>query len=286
MAISSRIPSGLDTNKYVPELFSKNVLVALKNKLVVVPVVNHSYERELVKGDTLYIPRSNTVSATEVTVGTPGVQKNPYNTTAITLTIDQWYEAPVTIDVMSRRQSQVNLLAGAEVESAYAIKKEVDTSLCALFSSLNGATIRGTDGSAWTDDILIAAVEELDEEDVPEENRVWVSDPSVKADILKIDKFVRNDYFAGDTVVNGMFRKDIYGAPLLTTNNLTAVSSGTGSYGVYMHKDALGIAIQENMKSVMVEQILEHQIVINTEALWGVVELRDTSGVPIYTRLA
>lgn len=286
MAISGRIPAGLDTNKYVPELFSKNVLVALKSKLIVVPVVNHSYESELVLGDTLYIPRSNTISATEVTVGTEGVQQNPYNTTAKTLTIDQWYEAPVTLDVMSRRQSQVNLLAGAEVESAYAIKKEVDSSLCALFSALNGGTVRGTDGSAWTDDILIAAVEEVDEADVPEENRVWISDPSVKADILKIDKFTRNDYFAGDTVVTGMFRKDIYGAPLLTTNNLTAVADGTGNYGVYLHKDALAIAISENMKTVLVEQPLKHQVVINTEALWGFVELRATSGVPIYTRLA
>ncbi len=286
MAISARIPSTFDANKFVPEIFSKNVLVALKNKLVVVPVVNHSYEKELVMGDTLYIPQTNTVAATEVTIGTEGVQKNPFNTGAITLTIDQYFEAPVTIDYMTRRQSQVNVISKAETESAYALSKKMDSTLCDLFSSLNGATIRGTDGSAWTDDILIAAVEEVDEADIPEEGRVWVSDPSVKADILKIDKFVRNDYFAGDTVVNGRFRKDIYGAPLLITNNLTAVSSGTGSYGVYMHKDALAIAIQENMDVDRVDQPLKHQLVVNTTSLWGVVELRDVGGVPIYTRLA
>ena len=95
MAISARIPVGLDTNKFIPELFSKNVLVAVKNKLVVVPVVNHSYEKELVIGDTLYIPQTKTVTATEVTIGTEGVIKNPYNTTAVTLTINQYYEAPV-----------------------------------------------------------------------------------------------------------------------------------------------------------------------------------------------
>ena len=286
MAISARIPSGLDTNKFVPELFSKNVLVALKNKLVVVPVVNHSYEPELVMGDTLYIPQTNTLAATEVTIGTEGVQGNPFNTSAITLTIDKYFEKPVTVDYMSRRQSQVNLVSKAEDESSYAISKKIDSTLCDLFSALNGGTIRGTDGSAWTDDILIAAVEEVDEEDIPEENRVWVSDPSVKADILKIDKFVRNDYFASDAVVTGMFRKDIYGAPLLVTNNLTAVSSGTGSYGVYMHRDALAIAIQQNLDVDRVEQPLKHQLVINTTALWGVVELRDIGGVPIYTRLA
>jgi len=286
LAISARIPSGLDTNKFVPEIFSKNVLLALKSKLVAVPAINNSYESEImVKGDTLYITRSQTVTATEVTQGTEGVQSDPW-TTALTLTIDKMYEAPVTVGYMSRRQSQVDLLAGAENESAYAISKVIDTSVCDLFSDLNGGTIRGTDGSKWTDDVLIAAVEEVDEADIPEENRVWVADPSVKADIMGIDKFVRSDYFSSDVIPTGGFRKDIYGAPLLTTNNLTAVSGGTGSYGVYMHKDAIAIAIQENMMVDRVEQPLKHQVVINTTALWGVAELRDTAGVSIYTRLA
>ena len=286
MAISARIPAGLDTNKFVPEIWSKNVLKAVKSKLVVVPVVNSRYGQDLVKGDTLYIPRTNTVTATEVTVGTEGVQKNPFNTTALTLTIDQWYEAPVTIDYMSRRDSQVDLVGEAEEESAYAIRKIMDTSLCDLFSSLGGKSTSayGTDGSAWTDDVLIAAVEYLDEADAPDENRVWISDPSVKADILKIDKFVRQDYGAADVIPTGAFRKDIYGAPLLITNNLTAAT--TGNYAVYMHKDALAIRISENLTVDRVDQPLKHQLVLNTTALWGKGELRDTFGYPIYTRLA
>ena len=284
MAISARIPVGLDTNKFIPELFSKNVLVAVKNKLVVVPVVNHSYEKELVMGDTLYIPQTNTVTATEVTIGTEGVIKNPYNTTAVTLTINQYYEAPVVIDYMSRRQSQVNLVSKAEVESAYAISKKVDSTLCDLFSALSGATGYGTDGSAITDDVLIAAVEELDEADVPEENRSWIFDPSCKADIMKIDKFVRSDYFASDVIPTGGFRKDVYGAPILITNNLTVNS--TGNYGAYLHKNALAIVVSENLTVDRVDQPLKHQITINTTSLWGVGELRDTFGCPILTRLA
>jgi len=285
MAISARIPSGLDTDKFIPEIFSKNVLMALKSRLVVVPNVNHSYESEIQMGDTLYIPRSQVVTATEVTVGIEGVIKDP-QTTALTLTIDKWFEAPVVVDYMSRRQSQVDLVAMSEAESAYAISKKIDSTLCDLFASLNGATIRGTDGSAWTDDVLIAAVEEVDEADVDEENRVWIGDPSTRADIMKIDKFVKADYFASDVIPTGQFRKNIYGASLYITNNLTAVSSGTGSYGVYMHRDALAIAIQENMSVDRVEQPLKHQITINTTALWGVTEIRDLAGVPIYTRLA
>ncbi len=285
MALSARIPSGLDTNTFIPKLYSNNVQMALRNKFVVIPYINHAYEAELTLGNILYIPRSQTGTATEVTVGTEGVQDDP-TTTGLNLTIDKWFEKPYTVDYMSRRQSGVDIVALAEMESGYAISKKIESTVCDLFSALNGGTIRGTDGSAWTDNVLIAAVEELDEADVDEGERVWIGDPSVKADIMKIDKFVRSDYFASDAIPTGGFRKDIYGAPLVTTNNLTAVSSGTGSYGVYMQREALAIIIQEDMSVDRVEQPLKHQIVINTTALWGVGELRDLGGVPIYTRLA
>ncbi len=282
MAISARIPSGLDGKKFIPELYSRNVLVAVKNQLVVVPVVNHSYESEMVMGDTLHITATNTVTATEVTIGTEGVQKNPFNTTGVTLTLNKYFEAPVTVDYMSRRQSQVDLVANSEIESGYAIQKKIDSTLCDLFQDLSDGTGKGTDGSAITDDVLIASVEELDSADVPENNRSWVFDPSAKADMLKIDKFVRSDYFAGDTIPTGAFRKNIYGAPLLITNNLTA--NTTGSYGVYMHRDALAISISVNMEVDRVEQPLKHQVVLNTSALWGVIELRDDFGLPVLTR--
>ena len=282
MAISARIPSVLSTYKFIPAIFSKDVLVAVKSRLVALPFVNHSYEKDLVKGDTLYIPQTNVVTATEVTVGTEGVQKNPFNTAAVTLTIDQYYEAPVTLDTMSRRQSQVDLVARAKDESAYAISKKMDSTVCDLFSALSDSTGYGTDGSAITDTVLIAAVEELDAADIPDENRVWVFDPSAKADLMGIDKFVRSDYFAGDAIPTGAFRKNVYGAPVLITNNLTVNS--TGNYGVYMHRDAIAAVVSENLTVDVVEQPLKHQVVINTTSLWGVIELRDDFGCRILTR--
>ena len=284
MALSARIPSTLDTNKFIPEIWSKNVLIAVKHKLVAAPWVNNSYEPELALGDTLYIPQTNTITATEVTIGTEGVLSNPFNTAAVTLTIDQYYEAPFPIDYMSRRQSQVDLVAKGEDESAYAIKQKIDSTVCDLFSALSDGTGYGSDGNAITDDVLIDAVEELDSADVPEENRAWILDPSAKADFLAIDKFVRSDYHASDVIPTGGFRKDIYGAPLLITNNLTVNS--TGNYGAYLHKEAIAIVISEDMRVDRVEQPLKHQMILNTTALWGVKEVRDDFGCPILTRLA
>ena len=284
MALSARIPVGLDDNAFIPKIYSMNVLMAVKHQLVALPFVNHSFESELVKGDILYIPKTNTVTATEVTIGTEGVIKNPFNTDEASVTINQYYEAPVVVDYMSRRQSQVDLVGKAAIESAYAVSKQMDTSVCALFASLSDATGYGTDGSAVTDDVLIDCVEELDNADIPAENRAWIGDPSVKADLMTIDKFVRADYFASDAIPTGGFRKDIYGAPFLITNNL-AVGT-TGNVGAYLHRDAIAAIVSENLGVDRVEQPLKHQITINTTALWGVAEIQDDWGCPLLTRLA
>ena len=286
MTISGRIPTTFDTNKFVPEIFSKDVVEAVKSKLVCIGAFDHSYQANLKKGDTLYIPKTNTATAYEITVGKELQDSNSFNTTAVTLSISHWEGAKHTLDEMTMLQSQVAVESEAVKENSYAISKRIDTTVNALFSALNGSSIAGTDGHAWTDPVLIAAVEKLDENDVPDTERFWIGDPSVKGDIMGIDKFVRVDYGYGEQIPTGMFRKDIYGAPLLSTNNLTAVSGGTGAYGVYAHKKAISIVIQSNLKSFVVPKPEFHQTILETDALWGVVEVMDTFGYPIYTRLA
>ena len=221
----------------------------------------------------------NTVTATEVTIGTEGVVKDHATGDKLQIVIDQYFEAPVVIDDMTNLQNQVSLRGKAERESAYAIAKIMDTSLANLFD--NFSLTRGTDGSAVTDNVLIQCVEDLDSADVPDDQRVWIFDPSVKADLLKIDKFVRLDYIRTPVVPTGQFG-DVYNAPIFITNNLTVNSVGNDA--VYMHHDALAIIAQETMRADFVPQPLKHQITINTTALWGVLEMRNTFGVGISTR--
>ena len=279
MAISARIPVGADAAGFVPELWSKNVLDAIHSKLVIVPRVDHTWEPELTKGDTMNVGILNTVVATEVTIGTEGVVKDHATGDKLQIVIDQYFEAPVVIDDMTNLQNQVSLRGKAERESAYAIAKRMDTSLADLFD--NFSLTRGTDGSKVTDTVLIQCVEDLDSADVPDDQRVWIFDPSVKADLLTFDKFVRLDYIRTPVVPTGQFG-DIYGAPIFITNNLTVNSVGNDA--VYMHHDALAIIAQETMRADFVPQPLKHQITINTTALWGVLEMRNTFGVGISTR--
>jgi len=234
-------------------------------------------------GDTVNVGILNTVTAAEVVVGQAGTALDIATGTKLQIVVNQWWEAPVVLDDMTNLQSQVSLVAKAQREGGYAIAKKIDSTLADLFAALGDAVL-GATGSEITDDVLINAVENMDEADAPEENRAWIFDPSAKADMLKIDKFVRTDYVRELAIPQGKFGS-IYGAGVFITNNL-ATATSPGAYGCYLQKECLAAIVQMNMKVDLWKEPLKHQQTINTHCLWGVKTMRDSFGQPIYTRKA
>jgi hypothetical protein len=286
MSLSARVPSGADTYKFIPKMYSNKVIDAAKSQLVCWDAVDSSWESDLKKGDVLYISKTNTVTATEVVVGTKANSLNPYATAAVTLTIDQWYEAPVDLDYMTLRQTHIQMEDKAVAESAYAIKVAMDSYIAGLFSTLNGSSVQGTDGAAITDDLLLDMLEDLNEANVPMDGqRSLILDPSGLTDLMKIDKFIAQQYANNvGAVSNGVIGKSpIYGCTVRLTNNLTAAS--VGSYGAILHKKAIGAAAQID-KAWTKEYEDLHLRRYQAEALWGAVEVLDNFGIPFYTRHA
>ncbi len=284
MALSARTPTTALTNLFVPAIYAQKIVDAAKSNLVAWDAIDSSWESNLAKGNILYIPKTNTVTATEVVVGTKGSALNPLNTTGVTLTINQWYQAPVDIDYMTKRQTQANIESVAATEAAYAIKVVIDTSVCTLFSGLGGytASAYGADGQTLSDDILLYMKETLDEADVPFSDRSLILDPSGLVDMLKIDKLVSADYQKKlGAIENGVIGNSVYGCVVRVTNNLVAAT--TGAYGCMLHKKAIAAAAQiDNTWKKEFEEL--HQTRYHAEALWGVIELQDTFAVPFFTR--
>jgi len=270
-------------NRYwVPKVYSKQVIEHTKSKLVVAESVNHDYERELRIGDTVYIPCTTEPSTSDVTPGTQ-ITASDVTTTGKSLTVSNWKGVLTEISEMAKIEDAVGYLNKTAVSQSYAILKAIDTALGALFSGLAGDSVYGADGQALTDDIILALMEYLDEGDVPEDDRSIITDPSSKVDLLKIDKFVRNDYVRNPVVPTGQFGA-IYNMAVKITNNLTAVPSGTGNYGVMMHRDALACVVQKQPYSQMIPEPKYHRFLFQTKVIYGVGELRDTFGRSFYTR--
>ena len=287
MALSARVPSGAVSNKFIPELYCNRIIDAAKSELVAWDAISSEWRKDLVKGNILYISKTNVVTATEVSVGTKGASLDPFATAAVALTINNWFEAPVDIDYMTLRQTQADMEGGASKEAAYAIDKKIDSTVCDLFSSLGGyaGAAYGTDGQTLSDDILIYLKETLDEADVPmvTADRSLICDPSALADMLKIDKLVAADYIKIGNIQNGIIGNSVYGCKVRVTNNLTPVSAGTGAYGVMLHSKAIASAAQIDTAWVKEYEDL-HLRRYHSEALWGVVEAQDAFGIPFYTR--
>lgn len=290
---TDRRPDDALTGEFVPQVWSARVINHVRSYLVSMNVVNTTWKAELAMGDKVWIPVMTELTAYAVDTTTTAVINNmntTLGTTAESIIIDHWQEVPVQLDDSTAKQTQVSnyLRIGAD-NASYALEKKIDAEVHALYSGL-GAT-QGSDGQTFSDDMLVAYMETLDEADVPRENRSLVGDPSMLADIYKIDKFMSFDYSQapigqdGKTVAGtGGFRGTIvsYQLPVFITNRLTGASEG--NIGCLLHKDAIGLAIQSAPAVEKYRAHAAHSDIVNISAFWGEDELRDSFGVNFYTR--
>jgi len=274
--------ANLISEYWVPAIYSKKVVEHTQSKLVVVESFNTDYRDDLRVGSVVYIPVTQAQSAGSVSAGTE-LTGGDFSTTGKSITVDSWYGARTEVSEMANIQDAAGYLEKSAKSCGYAIAKQLDTAAGALFSTLNGSSVYGSDGQTLTDDMIIAMMETLDESDVPEDDRCIITDPSSRADIFKIDKFVRNDYVRNPVIPTGQLGS-IYNMPVKITNNLTAVTAGTGNYGVMAHRDAIAIVVQKEPYVQKIVHELEHEIVIQVKIIYGVAELRDDFGYPFYTR--
>ena len=284
---TDRRPSDALTGEFVPQVWSAKILDHVKTELVCVNAVQTAWRAQLALGDKVWIPVLAALTGALVDVTATGVLTNmntTFGTTAVSVTIDTWWEVPIQIDDSTKRQTQVkDLLAKAAVNAAYALEKKIDLDVNALFSTLASSSVYGSDGQTFTDDILIALMELLDVASIPRTERSLIIDPSVVADMYKIDKFMSYDYSRKTFGAQGFVGTvPAYNLPVFVTNNLTTTT--IGSYGVLLHKDAIGLAIQEGPDVEKWREEKRHSDIINVSSFWGCDVLRTTFGKAFYTR--
>lgn len=284
MALPTSRPSDAQSHEFIPDLWSSRVIDIVRRNLVAMNVVDMSWRNDLFKGALVTIPVMTSMSTHDVDPTSTASIVSPnttFGTTAKTITIDYWKESVVQIDDLVKIQTQVSdLLGKAASNAAYELAKDVDTDVNLLYNDL-GSTVYGADGQTFTDDIMIALMEYLDENDVPRENRSLVIDPATIADIYKIDKFVHLDYQKVAVIPTGNIGQ-IYGVPVYVTNNLEATT--VGSYGCLLHKEAIALVMQQTLAVEKWRMPAAASDAIAVRSLWGCDVLRPTFGKCFYTR--
>ena len=287
-----------NADAFVPEIWSDEIAAAYKSNLVIANLVK-KMSHVGKKGDTIHIPKPVRGSATAKAEHTQ-VNLIVGADTDFTVSIDKHYEYSRLIEDITDVQALPSLRSFYTEDAGYALARQIDSDLGALGSSLTGRYYMdsSTNLTAYAADTVVAAdvftdlgfrqaIQELDDADVPMDNRFMVVPPSVKKDILGIDRFNSSDFVNGRPVENGLLG-DIYGIKIYVSTNLPELESAAQNDangrivgGILGHRDAfilaeqMGVRVQTQYKQEYLGDLM------TADTIYGVAELRDGAAIQL-----
>jgi len=232
--------------KFIPKLWSDEVIATYKANLVAANLVrnlNHVGK----KGDTIHIP-------------TPGrnAASAKVKDTAVTLVTDTAVHTDIVINKHFEWSTQIEDIAELQAlnsmrrfytdDAGYALAKNIDS---ALITDLDGAAAL-TGGNAviasvtnWDASILIA-LENLNDNDVPLNDRSLVVTPSCMTALMAEERFTEQAFIgSGNAIKTGKIGM-IYGVDVYMS---TQVGTGNTEKAFLFQKDALVLATQQNIRT-------------------------------------
>lgn len=284
--------------KFIPELWSDEIVAAYKSNLVLANLVNKMPMRGK-KGDTIHIPKP-TRGAASAKASETQVTLQAATESEVIVTIDQHYEYSRLIEDITNVQALASLRRFYTDDAGYALAKQVDTTLFAeatvnftkyYVDGANGLAAYAADTVADTDKFTDLALRDgiqiLDDADVPMSQRVLVVPPSAVNTIRGIDRYMSSDFVDGRGVQNGkigtLYGVDVYvstNCPVLETAAENA-AGGEVKAAVLMHKDALVFAEQMGVRSQTQYKQEYLATLFTSDTLYGTETLRSEAGIII-----
>jgi len=309
MALGSNHVTNTTAATFIPELWSDEIVAAYKKNLVLANLVN-KMPMSGKKGDTLHIPKPTRGSAAAKAAETQ-VTLQAATETEVTVTIDKHYEYSRLIEDITEAQALASLRRFYTDDAGYALAKQVDTDLFALgksFGDSDGADyvhsnsfyIDATTGltayaadtvapaDVFTDAGFRAAIKELDDQDVPMDNRYIVVPPSARETIMGIDRYMSSDFVNGRGVNNGQIGQ-LYGIDVYVTSNCPVIETAAANTAstvdtvgaMLFHKDAMVLAEQVGVRSQTQYKQEYLATLFTSDTLYGVQVIRPESGLVI-----
>ena len=309
MALGSNHVTNTTAATFIPELWSDEIVAAYKKNLVLANLVN-KMPMSGKKGDTLHIPKPTRGSATAKAAETQ-VTLQAATETEVTVTIDKHYEYSRLIEDITEAQALASLRRFYTDDAGYALAKQVDTDLFTLGKSFGdsvgadyvhsnsfyidastGLTAYAADTVApadvFTDAGFRAAIKELDDQDVPMDNRYIVVPPSARETIMGIDRYMSSDFVNGRGVNNGQIGQ-LYGIDVYVTSNCPVIETAAANTAstvdtvgaMLFHKDAMVLAEQVGVRSQTQYKQEYLATLFTSDTLYGVQVIRPESGLVI-----
>lgn len=264
--------------EFIPEVWSKEVQIATEAMLVFAKRVKRFDSDVLTLGDTIHIPLFSNPTPNAKAANTAVTFQSTSNESSVSISIDQHFECSYLLEDITSKQSKTNLEVLAKDKAAYGLAKQVDTNVATLGASLS-QQVGDYNTSTVSDEIIIRAMQYLDDADAPQDDRSLIVKPVLLAAMMRLDKFTSYDFRMGEGGSVSKIRGDIYGVPLFVSTNV--YKTGNNTSNVMIHKEAFALAMQKQI-SVEKGRVIEYiGDAIVGQTLWGSAEYRDNHGVEI-----
>lgn len=219
--------------RFRPEIWSAQLLVALRKALVYGNCVNRDYEGEITEaGDTVRI-----TSIGRPTIGTyvPNntvITPEQVNDAQRTLVIDQSKYFAFAVDDVDARQARGNVLPQAASEAAFAFADVIDQYLASFYTGIQtvnqlGAitVVSGTTPTDAYDKVLVPLKIALDLANVPTAGRWVVVRPELHGCLLRDARFIRANEAGTTTGLRDGLVGRAAGFDIMLSNNAPLVTA-------------------------------------------------------------
>jgi len=302
---SGSIVAKTQADKFIPEIWSDEVIAAYQKNLVLANLVNKMTMKGK-KGDVLHIPKPTRGVATAKAANT-AVTIQADTETEVNVTIDQHFEYSRFIEDIVEVQALASLRRFYTEDAGYALSKKVDDTLFALGKSFgngdasdwthsnsyysNAGTALGAyaedtvaSTSTFTDAIFRALIKLMDDQDTPMDGRFFVVPPSVRQAIMGIDRYNSSDFVDGRGVNNGQIGS-LYGIDIYVSSNCPVIETdannsagGDVKAAILGHRDTMVLAEQLSVRSQTQYKQEYLSSLYTADTLYGVKAVRPETG--------
>jgi hypothetical protein len=261
----------------IPEVWAREMLVARENYLVAAKCVWRFDEDVAAFGDVIHLPEVTDLVATAVSAGTD-VTYQAKTENEKTITIDQHWESSFLVHDKFDAQTKYRYAQKMADKAAYALSSKIDSVVLALYAS--AANHVGDSATDITKENILKAIRILDAANAPQSDRHFIVDAYGKEDLFNEDDFVLYDATGKvSPAVNGTRQGaefgQIYGVTVHISNNVPVeASSPVTIHGLMLQKEAIGLAIQKNIKAEMQRKAEKLADLYVTSVLFGAAALR------------
>lgn len=266
------IPAGAVTaarsDKFIPEVWSDDVIASYKKKLVMANLVR---KMNFVgkKGDTVHIPAPIRGQATQKAAAA-AVTLNFATEGEILVAINRHFEHSRLIEDIVKVQGLPSQRRFYTDDAAYALARQVDTDLILLgrqanngagtaayanaFIGSNGTTAYTSgapNAAALTDAAIRQTIQRLDDNDIPFDDRFFTVTPGTRNVLMGINRFTEQAFVGeqgqGNTIRNGRIG-DLYGVEVYVTPQCDT-ATGAARILLMFHRDAFVLVEQMAIRS-------------------------------------